>query len=88
MTQKFCCEAAIRMLRNGEEDEGPKRGCGVARGEERRGAVHHVARPDQVIASFVVITLRLPPRDGKGCDQRTGKRFVFMCEQQRTTAVV
>src|SRR5262249_22227068 len=54
-----------------------------AAGEEGARGLREVAWPDQVIATQIVVALAAAPRDGKACDQATGKSGAFVAAQHR-----
>src|SRR5712664_3296642 len=46
---------AIVILQAGEPNQRTKRGAGLARGEQRRGAFDHITRPHQMISTQIRI---------------------------------
>src|SRR5262249_51649035 len=75
-------EPAVRALRAGEVDQGPQRELGVAGREQPGRGVHHVARPDEVVPTAILVALRLAPRNAARGDRRTRIGLVLVREQQ------
>src|SRR5262249_2656954 len=50
--------------------------------------VHHVARPDQVIATAVFVSLRLAPGNAERCDHRSGIGLVLVSEKEAMARVI
>ena len=81
-------EAAIGPLKRRQPDQGAQRRAGLAGGEQRGGALHQVSRPDQMIATQVVVALGLTPGDAHGGDERPLKDLVLMRQQHATAQPV
>ena len=52
------------------------------------GALHHIARPHQVIAACILVAFHFSPGDRKRSNEGAGEILVFMREQQAHAAVV
>ena len=52
---------AVLVLADGQVDQGAQRRLGVPRGEEARGRVDHVPRPDEVVSPAVVVAPSILP---------------------------
>src|SRR5215472_5055877 len=79
-------EAAVLSLSDGEVNHGAQRSGGVAGGHERAGALHHVARPDQVVAAQLVVALVLTPGNAEAGDHRARIELVLVRQQEVDTA--
>ena len=79
---------AVLVLADGQVDQGAQRRLGVPRGEEARGRVDHVPRPDEVVSPAVVVPLRFPPRDRQRGDEGPGEGLVFVGEKEAVTPVI
>ena len=73
-------EAAVGALRTREVDQGAASGFDAAAREQRRRRLHHVARPDEVIAAEVIVGFGVAPGDRRRSDECAGVRLVFMRE--------
>ena len=62
-------------------DQRPQRRAGLSRGEQRRRAVHEIARPDEMITSQILVAFGFTPRNAQRCDKRALKNFIFMRKQ-------
>ena len=71
-------EAAVRPLRAGQVHQGPPRCIHAIAGQQRSGALHHIAGPDQVVSTDIVIALVLAPGDGSGGDKGAGVVLVLV----------
>ncbi len=73
-------EATVRMLRTGEVDQRAASGVDASASQQCGCGLHHVPRPDEVIAAEIVIGLRGSPRDRRRGDKRAGVGLVLMRE--------
>ena len=74
-------KTAVRPLDGGQPNQRAQRRARLTGGEERCCAVDKVARPNEVIAAQILITLRFAPRNAQRGDRCALKNFVFMRQQ-------
>ena len=76
-----CGNEPSLLLDAAQPDERAQRRVPLSGGEQRRGALHEVARPDEVIAADFIVASRLAPRNRQRRDHRTLEKLVFVREQ-------
>jgi len=82
------CKSTVWMLRYSKIDQrAERRGC-IAGGQQRRRTIDHVARPDQMITTLVVIAFRLSPWNSERGNECTCKRLVLVRKQETIAAVI
>src|SRR6185436_20452209 len=81
-------EPAVGLLRAGEVDEGAERRLRVAACEETDRAVHHVASPDEMVATQVRVAFHLAPRDAERGDHRSRIRLVLVRQEEPVAGMV
>ena len=74
-------QAAIGSLDTRQPDQRAQRRLRLPAGQQCRGGLHHVARPDQMIPAAVAVILRIAPRNTQRRDERALARLVFMRQQ-------
>ena len=72
---------AVGLLNACQPDQRAQRCGALSCREQRGGALHQVARPDQMIAADLVVALDLAPRDAQRGDYRALEKLVLMREQ-------
>ena len=71
-------KATVGLLRTSQVGERAQGGFSTAAGHQSRRSLHHVARPHQVVAAKVVVTLGIAPGDGGGRDEGAGKGLILV----------
>ena len=69
---------AVGGLRAHEIKKGLARRVRVVSSQQRAGGFHLIARPDDVIAPQISVSLRLAPRQGETGDHAAGKAFALV----------
>ena len=81
-------ETAVRVLADGQVDQGPQGRARVSRRQEARGGMDEVARPDEVISPSVVVALHLPPGNRQRGDEGAGVRLVLVGEEEAVAPAI
>ena len=71
-------KAAIRLLRAGQVHQGPAGRIYATAGQQRGGALHHVAGPDKVVPAHIIVAFVLAPGNGGGGDEGAGIVLVLV----------
>jgi len=74
-------KTAVRPLNRRQPDQSAQRRAGLASGEERDRAVHKIARPHEVIATEILVSLDFAPWNAHRGDDCALKNFVLMPQQ-------
>src|SRR5262249_21434748 len=74
-------KTAVRPLNRRQPDQRAQRRACLAGGEQRHRAMHEIARPNEMIATEVLVTLCLAPGNTHRRDHCALKNFVLMREQ-------
>src|SRR6516165_2127093 len=71
-------KTTVGSLNGCQPDQRAQRRACLASGEERRCAMHEVARPNEMITTKIVIALGFAPRNAHRCNHRALENFVFV----------